>query len=202
MEDNKHISISAIYEKNKQTNKEKIDFWNFLMYSTKAEISITQLQMKLFWVGILEIFMFLVSFALVISYPKQLAWLLFLITHVIRGVMGLLLLCYTPKTSTVIEQLKDYESLSLNDIYNSIISSYKSLLSVNGKKIKTLMVVYWVFTGINVLEDLILFFCLIGNWGRITYNFKNIVSLVVIAVLFSKFIFIFVLILLLLMYSL
>ena len=157
------------------------------MYSTKAEISITQLQMKLFWVGILEIFMFLVSFALVISYPKQLAWLLFLITHVIRGVMGLLLLCYTPKTSTVIEQLKDYESLSLNDIYNSIISSYKSLLSVNGKKIKTLMVVYWVFTGINVLEDLILFFCLIGNWGRITYNFKNIVSLVVIAVLFSKF---------------
>jgi hypothetical protein len=47
-----------------------------------------------------------------------------------------------------------------------------------------------------------LFFCLIGNWGRITYNFKNIVSLVVIAVLFSKFIFIFVLILLLLMYSL
>ena len=101
--------------------------------------------------------------------------------------MGLLLLCYTPKTASVIEQLQNYESLSLNEIYNSIIASYKALLNVNRKKIKTLMVVYWIFTGINVLEDLILFFCLIGNWGKKTYNFKNIISLVVIAVLFSKF---------------
>lgn len=177
-------NIQAIYERNKKNNKEKIQFFDFLMYSAKSEISITELQSLFYWVGITECFIFLISFALFISYPSQFGWLLFFITHVLRAVVGFLLLNYMPKTAVVINQLKNSENSSLTDINNQIIQSYKQLLEVNGNRVRQLMFVYWIFTVINVIEDMVIFFSLLGTWGDIIYNFKNIVTLVAICILF------------------
>ena len=169
-------NIQAIYERNKKNNKEKIQFFDFLMYSAKSEISITELQSLFYWVGITECFIFLISFALFISYPSQFGWLLFFITHVLRAVVGFLLLNYMPKTAVVINQLKNSENSSLTDINNQIIQSYKQLLEVNGNRVRQLMFVYWIFTVINVIEDMVIFFSLLGTWVYIIYNFKNMVT--------------------------
>lgn len=177
-------NISAIYENNKKNNKEKIQFFDFLMYSAKSEISVTELQSLFYWIGITECFIFLVSFALFISYPRQFGWLLFFITHVVRAVVGFLLLKYMPKTATVIDQLKNTENSSLSDINNQIIQSYKKLLEVNANRVRKLMFIYWIFTVIDIIEDMIIFFSLLATWGNITYNFKNIVTLVAISILF------------------
>ena len=176
--------LNAIYEKNKEKNKEKIQFFNFLMYSTKAEISINELQSILYWVGITECFVFFISFCLSCSYWSQLGWLLFLVTHVCRAVVGFFILRYLPKTSTVVEQLKDFENLSIDQVNTEIYNSFKRLLEVNNDKIRKLMIFYWAFTFIDVLVDVILFISLLHTWGDITYNFKNICSLVVLCIMF------------------
>ena len=71
-------SDNAIYEKNKNVNKEKIQFYNFLTYCTKSEISIQEVQLIFYWIGIIECFTFFLSFCLFCSYPKQFWFILFI----------------------------------------------------------------------------------------------------------------------------
>ncbi len=60
-----------IYEKNKKSNKEKIQYYDFLFYCTKIEIIIQEVQLHFYWIGILEIFIFILSFILFSFSPKQ-----------------------------------------------------------------------------------------------------------------------------------
>ena len=55
------LEKTNIYEKNKKSNKEKIQFFDFLIYCTKSEISIQEVQLNFYWIGILEIFIFILN---------------------------------------------------------------------------------------------------------------------------------------------
>ena len=80
------MESQSIYEKNKEINKEKIQFFNFLMYATKAEIAVDEFQTNLFWTGSSEALIFLLSLVLFISKPGQFWPLLFFVTHLLRGI--------------------------------------------------------------------------------------------------------------------
>lgn len=178
-----------VKERNKNNNKEKIGFWNFLTYATKSELAIVKLYETLYWVGITECFLFFVTFILFLSKPRQLGWLLFCITHPIRSTLGFLVLNNLPKTQKIIENLKDIEHSTNEQIYQDIIHSYKAQMEPNIPTLQKLILFYWILTFINIIEDLILFISLFVTWGKVNYNFRNMTTLLILTIFFCKYFF-------------
>ena len=179
-------SEKKIYEKNRELNKQRIGFFTFLMNSTKGEMAFDEFQKVLYWNGILDLFLYFICFCLFLSYASQFWRNIFFIGHAVRGVISLLILKYLPTTSSVIENLRDFENESLQEIHNKIYEQYKQLLVQNERRIRPSMYAYWIVTVIDFLIDIIVFFVLLHEWGDKDYNFRNIATLIIIAILFSK----------------
>ena len=188
-EQNNNIMSSTerkIYEKNKELNKQRIGFFTFLMNSSKGEMVFDNFQKILFWNGIFDIFLFFICFCLFCSYASQFWRNIFFVGHAVRGVISILILKYLPTTSSVIENLQNFENESLPVIHNKIYEEYKRLLMQNEPKIRPSMYAYWITTIINFLIDIIIFFVLLHEWGDKDYNFRNIATLIIIVLLFCK----------------
>ena len=185
-----NINISPserkIYEKNKELNKQRIGFFTFLMNSAKGEMAFDGFQKILFWNGIFDMFLFFICFCLFCSYASQFWRNIFFVGHAIRGVISLLILKYLPTTSSVIENLENFENESLPVIHNKIYEEYKRLLMQNERRIRPSMYAYWIITIIDFLIDVIIFFVLLHEWGDKDYNFRNIATLIIIVLLFGK----------------
>ena len=168
-EPNKELSptVRKIYEKNKELNKERIGFFTFLMNSAKGEMAFDRFQKILFWNGIFDIFLFFIG-------------------HAARGVVSILILKYLPMTSSVIQNLENFENEPLPSIHNKIYEEYKRLLMQNERRIRPSMYAYWIITIIDFLIDIIIFFVLLHEWGDKDYNFRNIATLIIIVLLFGK----------------
>lgn len=185
-----NINISPserkIYEKNKELNKQRIGFFTFLMNSAKGEMAFDGFQKILFWNGIFDMFLFFICFCLFCSYASQFWRNIFFVGHAIRGVISILILKYLPTTSSVIENLENFENESLPVIHNKIYEEYKRLLLQNERRIRPSMYAYWIITIIDFLIDVIIFFVLLHEWGDKDYNFRNIATLIIIVLLFGK----------------
>ena len=186
--ENQNINPSeqVIYDKNRELNKQRIGFFSFLMNSTKGEMAFDEFQKVLYWNGMLDIFLFVICFCLFLSYPSQFWRNICFLFHAVRGVISLLVLRNLPTTASVIDSLQNFETVSLPAIHQKIIDEYKKLLIKNEKKIRKLMYAYWIITVIDFLLDIIVFFVLLHEWGDSEYNFRNIATLIIISMLFSK----------------
>ena len=193
IDNDKYENISPserkIYEKNKELNKQRIGFFTFLMNSAKGEIAFDGFQKILFWNGVFDIFLFFICFCLFCSKASQFWRNIFFVGHAVRGVVSMLILKYLPTSSTVIQNLDNFENESLQEIHNKIYEEYKKLLIQNERKIRPSMYAYWIITVIDFLIDIIIFFVLLYEWGDKEYNFRNITTLIIIVLLFSKFLF-------------
>jgi hypothetical protein len=177
----------SIYTKNLKNNKEKLSFWSFLMYSTKAEIYICEFHNLLFWVSLLEIFLYLIGLALFISSPKNFAEFWAFTTHFIRAIIGLIVLKRLPNSSTVIEEIREFENSTIEDIQSRILETYKNLISNNEGRIKPILTAYFAFTIIDIIIDNIIFFFLLQKWSNNYYSLENMLALVLIVAFFSNF---------------
>ena len=184
-------SERKIYEKNKELNRQRIGFFTFLMNSAKGELAFDGFQKILFWNGIFDIFLFLICFCLFCSKASQFWRNIFFVGHSVRGIVSMLILKYLPTSSTVIQNLENFENESLQEIHNKIYEEYKKLLIQNEKRIRPSMYAYWIITIIDFLIDIIIFFVLLYEWGDKEYNFRNISTLIIIVLLFSKYYFLF-----------
>ena len=179
--------IKKIFIKNRELNKEKIGFFTFLMNSAKAEMLFDGFQKILFWNSIYDIFLFFICFCLFCSYASQFWTNIFFVGHSIRGVISILILKRLPTSASIIKNLDNYENESIQAIHYKIYEEFKKLLKQNENKIRLLMYLYWIITVINFLIDIIIFFVLLHNWGNKEYNFRNIATLIIIVLLFSKY---------------
>jgi hypothetical protein len=186
MNDNPVDQRQGIIAKNKTNNKEKLEFWNFLMYTTKAEIHINSFLSLLYWVSILEIFLYLIGFALFISSPKTYGIFWLFTPHLVRAILGIIILRKVPPSHTVIEELKECHEDSITDIENHILNSYKNLLSNSESILSPLMITYFVFTIIDIIVDNIGFIILQLQWADKTRGLHNFVLLCMIILFFCN----------------
>ena len=121
-----------------------------------------------------------------LAYASQFWRNIFFVGHAVRGVVSILILKYLPMTSSVIQNLDNFENESLPAIHNKIYEEYKRLLMQNERKIRPSMYAYWIITIIDFLIDIIIFFVLLHEWGDKDYNFRNIATLIIIVLLFGK----------------
>ena len=162
-------------EQNKEKNKEKFLFFKFLMYNSKIEINFESFVGNVYWVSILEGTIWILLWALFLSSPTTLALMWFFLPHICRSIVGFVLLRNIPNTFQVIENLKDYENQSLDDIQNQMLQNFKSLLAENEDKLRPWLTAYFILTIVDLIIDIIMFFVLLNIWGRSGLEFTNIV---------------------------
>jgi hypothetical protein len=171
---------------NLDINKNKHGFLRFLVYSTKIEIHIEEFQCLLLYVSCMEVSLFCFSIFLFISSPSTFSIFWTFTTHLIRAILGFILLKRFPDTHQVIDDLNEYENTSIADIENSIIDRYKHILYANESRLKWVLILYFIFTVIDIIVDNVIFFFLLKKWSNIDYRLQNYISLIIIVAFFSN----------------
>jgi hypothetical protein len=174
------------FKKNLDKNKQKVGFFRFLIYSTKIEIHIEEFQCLLFWVSLLEIVLFIFAFLLFISDTDKFALFWTFITHVIRAIIGFMVLKRFPDTHNLIEDIGDCENSTIEEIESAIVQKYKNILSNNEHRLKPVLIAYFVFTIIDIIVDNVIFFFLLDRWKDSVYMYQNYMSLILIVTFFSN----------------
>jgi len=177
-------NLLMLKEKNKKINIDKIGFFKFLIYSTKAEIHINSFKDLLYWISLLEIFLYVLSILLFISSPSNFYIFWTFTTHCIRGIIGLIVLFRIPDSHLAVENIESFDSTSIETLQDQLVSNYFNILQENESKIKPLLIVYFVFTIINIIVDNVIFFYLLMKWNNQEYSLANIVALFIIVILF------------------
>ena len=149
-------NIRKIYEENEKLNKLKIDTTEFMSYAVKVELLFQTLQSYLYWISFCEFLIFLVLFFLFCSSPKVMAKIWWYIFHFFRGIFGIGIIYYLPKTYELIENLKDIPDI-LENIKYSLIKIFFELLKPNQKKLKIFLLFYFSLTILCTVIDIMLF---------------------------------------------
>lgn len=178
--------LHILKENNKKTNKDKVGFYKFLIYSTKAEIHLDSFKGLLYWTSLCEIFLYTLSILLFISSPKNFYIFWAFTTHFIRGVLGIIVLFRIPDSYMCLENLEKFESSTIEGLQKDIAKNYFEILIENESRIKPFLLSYFIFTLINFLIDNLIFYYLIFEWEYQEYSLSNIFGLLLIIVFFRN----------------
>ena len=179
---NPDMKIKKIYENNKKQNKMKIDTTEFMSYSIKVELLFQTLQSYLFWISIIEFVSFLVLFLMFCSDPKSLSKIWWYIFHLFRGIIGIGIIYYLPRTYQIIENLKEIPDM-LNQLKSSLIKSFFDLLQPEKRRLKILLLCYFSLTILCTIID-IMMFCVFAPDIGIVDNGKPFVFMLLSSIIF------------------
>ena len=149
-------NIRKIYEENEKLNKLKIDTTEFMSYAVKVELLFQTLHGYLYWISNVEFLFFIVLFFLFCSSPKTMGKIWWYIFHFFRGIFGIGIICYLPKTYELIENLQEIPD-NLENIKYSLIQIFFELLKPNQRKLKIFLLFYFSLTIFCTVIDIMLF---------------------------------------------
>lgn len=176
-----------ISEKNKNTNKEKFIFFNFLMYNTKVEIFLDELQSYLFWIAGLEYFLWIIILALLItSFRTMGPGVIIFVYHVCRGTLGLFIVKHIPKTHEVIENLHDYENMPLEEIQKNMDENYINLIKSKEKFLRPMLICYFIITIISLILDCIMLIVVCSKFNDEHYSHRIFILIIIIVAFIGK----------------
>lgn len=191
MNGNSREDQENIYLKNKNINNEKIQFSSFLVYSLKSEIHLNSFLSLIYWVSILEIFLYMVGLCLFISSPKNYGIFWIFTPHVLRATLGFIILRKVPYSHTVIETIGDNENNTITDVEKNIIQTYKNLLSNSESTLRPLLITYFILTIIDIIVDNIGFLILQMKWDDEKLGLRNFILVCMIVIFFCNIQFLF-----------
>ena len=146
-------NIRKIYEENEKLNKLKIDTTEFMSYAVKVELLFQTLHGYLYWISNVEFLFFIVLFFLFCSSPKTMGKIWWYIFHFFRGIFGIGIICYLPKTYELIENLNEIPD-NLENIKYSLIQIFFELLKPNQRKLKIFLLFYFSLTIFCTVIDI------------------------------------------------
>ena len=149
-------NIRKIYEENEKRNRIKIETTEFMSYAVKVELLFQTLHGYLYWISNCEFLFFLVLFFLFCSSPKTMGKIWWYIFHFFRGIFGIGIICYLPKTYELIENLQEIPD-NLENIKYSLIQIFFELLKPNQRKLKIFLLFYFSLTIFCTVIDIMLF---------------------------------------------
>ena len=179
---NSETDIRRIYEENKRQNKLKIDTSEFLSFSLKVELLFQTLQSYLYWISTVEFVIFLVLFFMYCSSPKTLSKIWWYIFHFFRGIVGLIIIYYLPKTYQIIDNLREIPDI-LDKLKSDLIRSFFDLLQPHKKKLKMFLMCYFTLTMFCTVID-IMMFCVFAPDIGIVENGKPFFFMLLSSIIF------------------
>lgn len=153
----------TINQKNLSKNKMLADTYEFMSYVSKIEILFQKLQDYLFWIGISELFLFIILFIIFCINPKDMGRVWWFIFHVFRALFGFIILAKMPRTYDVIEMI--YISDDLDSVKNNLIETYFNLLKSNQGVLKPVLFIYFLITVLCILIDINMFCVVSPDFG-------------------------------------
>ena len=94
--------------------------FKFILYTTTVEIKFNSLIRLIYNTSILEIALWILGFTLFVASPRDMYLIWFLIVHIAKGILGMLLLNKMPKTYEILENVAQNPNFDENKIIDLI----------------------------------------------------------------------------------
>lgn len=153
-------SDSQINERSNNINK--LFFFKFVMYNTNIENNYSEFQYKVFWISTIECIIFVLSLIL-ISIKLHGYTFAATTTHLLKSVIGFLILRNAPSTDKVIENLDGFENNTYDEINRKLEYEFNVLIERAEQKLKVLMVIYFILNITCLILDIVLLGVTLGK---------------------------------------
>ena len=140
--------------------------FKFILYTTKVEIKFNSLIRLIFNTSIFEMVMWVLGFLLFIASPKDMYLVWFLIVHVAKGAIGLVLLNKMPKTYEILENVAKNPNFEESKIIELIEKEIKDFFIIKWGESKNKFFLYLVSTIACLVIDLIIFIAQVSAFGK------------------------------------
>ena len=140
--------------------------FKFILYTTKVEIKFNSLIRLIYNTSILEIALWILGFTLFVASPRDMYLIWFLIVHIAKGILGMLLLNKMPKTYEILENVAQNPNFDENKIIDLIEMEIKDSFLNKWEQNKNLFFFYFISTWVNLFIDLIIFIVQIFAFGK------------------------------------
>ena len=140
--------------------------FKFILYTTKVEIKFNSLIRLIFNTSIFEMAMWVLGFLLFIASPKDMYLVWFLIVHVAKGAIGLILLNKMPKTYEILENVAKNPNFDESKIIELIEKEIKDFFIIKWGESKNKFFLYLVSTIACLVIDLIIFIAQVSAFGK------------------------------------
>jgi hypothetical protein len=140
--------------------------FKFILYTTKVEIKFNSLIRLIFNTSIFEMAMWVLGFLLFIASPKDMYLVWFLIVHVAKGAIGLILLNKMPKTYEILENVAKNPNFEESKIIELIEKEIKDFFIIKWGENRNKFFLYLVSTITCLVIDLIIFIAQVSAFGK------------------------------------
>ena len=140
--------------------------FKFILYTTKVEIKFNSLIRLIYNTSIFEITLWIVGFTLFIASPKDMYLIWFLIVHIAKGILGMILLKRMPKTFEILENVAQNPNFDESKIIDLIEMEIKDSFLNKWEQNKNLFFFYLISNYINLAIDVIIFIAQVFAFGK------------------------------------
>jgi hypothetical protein len=140
--------------------------FKFILYTTKVEIKFNSLIRLIFNTSIFEMAMWVLGFLLFIASPKDMYLVWFLIVHVAKGEIGLVLLNKMPKTYEILENVAKNPNFEESKIIELIEKEIKDFFIIKWGENRNKFFLYLVSTITCLVIDLVIFIAQVSAFGK------------------------------------
>ena len=140
--------------------------FKFILYTTKVEIKFNSLIRLIYNTSIFEMAMWVLGFLLFIASPKDMYLIWFLVVHIAKGAIGLILLNNMPKTYEILENVAKNPNFDESKIIELIEKEIKDFFIIKWGESKNKFFLYLVSTIACLVIDLIIFIAQVSAFGK------------------------------------
>ena len=140
--------------------------FKFILYTTKVEIKFNSLIRLIYNTSIFEMAMWVLGFLLFIASPKDMYLIWFLVVHIAKGAIGLILLNKMPKTYEILENVAKNPNFDESKIIELIEKEIKDFFIIKWGESRNKFFLYLVSTIACLVIDLIIFIAQVSAFGK------------------------------------
>ena len=140
--------------------------FKFILYTTKVEIKFNSLIRLIYNTSIFEMAMWVLGFLLFIASPKDMYLIWFLVVHIAKGAIGLILLNNMPKTYEILENVAKNPNFEESKIIELIEKEIKDFFIIKWGENRNKFFLYLVSTITCLVIDLIIFIAQVSAFGK------------------------------------
>jgi hypothetical protein len=160
--------------------------FKFILYTSKVEIKSNSLIKLVYNTSLLEIFLWIVGFLMFMVIPSKLYLIWVLISHMFKGILGLILLSQIPKTYEILENIAKNPTFEEDKIMDIIQTQIKETFlerwTINRRK----LLLYLITTIFSLIVDLVIFIVQICLFGNPEYFLMEASFLTIVFIFISK----------------
>ena len=140
--------------------------FKFFLLTSKVEIKFNSLVKLIYNTSLFEILLWIITFFLFLSSPKDMYYTWILITHIIKGILGFVLLNKMPKTFEIIENISKNPNFEEDKIIDLIKKEIKDSFIIKWEENKGKFLMYLLVTLICFVIDFILSILQMIRFGK------------------------------------